>query len=128
MKAIQTAIAYVKNQMLRDEEIQEVEVEGVDFPPIYRAYCETLRREKWMDYDDQMVYARQILLRYPELLNRLRTQYRYICVDEAQDTSKIQHAVIELLAGKGGNLFMVGDEDQSIYGFRAAYPQALAGF
>lgn len=83
VKAIQTAIAYVKNQMLRDEEIQEVEVEGVDFPPIYRAYCETLRREKWMDYDDQMVYARQILLRYPELLNRLRTQYRYICVDEA---------------------------------------------
>ena len=128
VKAIQTAIAYVKNQMLRDEEIQEVEVEGVDFPPIYRAYCETLRREKWMDYDDQMVYARQILLRYPELLNRLRAQYRYICVDEAQDTSKIQHAVIELLAGKGGNLFMVGDEDQSIYGFRAAYPQALLDF
>lgn len=49
-------------------------------------------------------------------------------MDEAQDTSKIQHMIIHLLAGENGNLFMVGDEDQSIYGFRAAYPDALMRF
>ena len=49
-------------------------------------------------------------------------------MDEAQDTSKIQHDILNLLASKSGNLFMVGDEDQSIYGFRAAYPEALVQF
>jgi DNA helicase-2/ATP-dependent DNA helicase PcrA len=64
----------------------------------------------------------------PELLKFYQEKYRYICVDEAQDTSKIQHIIIGLLAGEQGNLFMVGDEDQSIYGFRAAYPEALLNF
>ncbi|MBQ6052769.1 MAG: ATP-dependent helicase [Clostridia bacterium] len=57
----------------------------------------------------------------------MKSQYRYISVDEAQDTSKIQHAIIKKIA-EGNNLFMVGDEDQSIYGFRGAYPKALLNF
>lgn len=55
-------------------------------------------------------------------------EFQYICVDEAQDTSKVQHEIIRLIAGKSNNIFMVGDEDQSIYGFRAAYPKALTNF
>ena len=78
-----------------------------------------------MDYDDQMVYAYTMLRKSPQLLEHFQNLYPYICVDEAQDTSKIQHAIITLLASKTENLFMVGDEDQSIYGFRAAYPEAL---
>ena len=81
-----------------------------------------------MDYDDQMVYAYNMLLKIPWLLEYFQNQYPYICVDEAQDTSKIQHAIIALLASRTGNLFMVGDEDQSIYGFRAAYLEALLEF
>ena len=81
-----------------------------------------------IDYDDQMIYALRILEQYPEVLAHFREQYRYFCVDEAQDTSKIQHDMIDLLAAQSRNLFMVGDEDQSIYGFRAAYPQALVSF
>ena len=81
-----------------------------------------------MDYDDQMIYAYRMLKGSPQLLDFYRNKYRYICVDEAQDTSKIQHMIISLLAGESGNLFMVGDEDQSIYGFRAAYPEALLNF
>ena len=81
-----------------------------------------------MDYDDQMVYALQILRRCPDLLVRLRSRWRWLCVDEAQDTSKIQHAILRMLAGENGNLFLVGDEDQSIYGFRAACPGALTHF
>ena len=79
-----------------------------------------------MDYDDQLEFALKILRTQPDILDYFRRKYRYINVDEAQDTSKIQHSIISLLAD--GNLFMVGDEDQSIYGFRAAYPKALLDF
>ena len=81
-----------------------------------------------MDYDDQMVYAYTMLQRFPELLRLYQDKFPYMCVDEAQDTSKIQHAIIALLSSRTENLFMVGDEDQSIYGFRAAYPEALLSF
>ncbi len=100
----------------------------MDFPAVYHAYCQTLRQRRLMDYDDQMVYALKILRQYPEILAQIQDRYEYFCVDEAQDTSKIQHHIIRLLASRSRNLFMVGDEDQSIYGFRAAYPQALTEF
>lgn len=128
IKTVQTAITYTKNMMLKGEQIESVEVEGINFPPIYQSYCKILRERKLMDYDDQMVYALQILRQYPKILRAVQCRYRYFCVDEAQDTSKIQHRIIQLLASQSHNLFMVGDEDQSIYGFRAAYPQALAEF
>ena len=128
VKALGAAITYVKNQMLGEEQLSEVNVEGVDFPPFYRAYCISLRERRCMDYDDQMVYALEILRRYPQILRESQDRYQYFCVDEAQDTSKIQHRIVHLLASRSKNIFMVGDEDQSIYGFRAAFPQALTGF
>ena len=75
-----------------------------------------------------MIYAYRMLKGSKDLLEFYRDKYRYICVDEAQDTSKIQHEIIRLLAEKHKNIFMVGDEDQSIYRFRAAYPRALLDF
>lgn len=128
IKSIQTAITYAKNQMLRDEELDQVEVDGVEFPALYRAYNQALQQQQKMDYDDQMVYARKILRLCPPVLQYFQQRYRYLCVDEAQDTSKIQHSIISMLAHSHQNLFLVGDEDQSIYGFRAAYPQALLHF
>ena len=128
IKDMRTAITYVKNMMLSADEIRRLDT-GVDrFPEIYDRYCAVLRSRHCMDYDDQMVYAKVILEKHPDVLAHFQAQYPYICVDESQDTSKIQHALIRLLAGDSGNLFMVGDEDQSIYGFRAAYPDALMAF
>lgn len=128
IKAVQTAITYAKNMRFSQEQIAEMDVDIDSFPEIYRGYHAELRRLSLIDYDDQMVYALRILEQYPEVLVYFQQTYRYICVDEAQDTSKIQHDMINLLAAKSGNLFMVGDEDQSIYGFRAAYPEALVHF
>ena len=128
VKAMRTAITYAKNQMLGPDEIEAMDQELDGFSQVYRAYQAYLKDRQLMDYDDQMVYALAILRRCPELLERWRERYPWICVDEAQDTSKIQHRIIALLSGSSGNLFMVGDEDQSIYGFRAAYPKALADF
>ena len=128
LNTVQTWITYAKNQMLSMEEVDAIHVDGVDFGQTYRDYQRLLCNYRRMDYDDQLVYARQILLRHPSILIHFQQQYSYLCVDEAQDTSKIQHDIIRLLAGHKANLFMVGDEDQSIYGFRAAYPEALVQF
>ena len=126
IKAIQSAIAYAKNEMLNAEGIEDLGKTVDHFPALYRAYNETLRARFLMDYDDQMVYALAILRRCPDILDLLRRRWTYLYVDEAQDTSRIQHTIIDLLST--GNLFLVGDEDQSIYGFRAACPQALLNF
>lgn len=129
LKNVRTMITYIKNMLLNDKEIQKLEEESdIRIRGIYQAYCSQMREKKWMDYDDQMLYAYKMLRMDSRLLEHFQNLYPYICVDEAQDTSKIQHAIIALLAAKSENLFMVGDEDQSIYGFRAAYPEALLDF
>ena len=129
LKNVRTLITYIKNMMLNEEELQKLEEESdIRIAGIYREYCRQMREQKLMDYDDQMLYAYNILRKDQGVLAYFQNRYPYICVDEAQDTSKIQHAIIALLAAGTGNLFMVGDEDQSIYGFRAAYPEALLSF
>lgn len=129
LQTVITLITYIKNMMLSNEEIESLgKKENLPPAEIYKAYCGELRRQSLMDYDDQMVYAYTMLKTTPQVLEYFQNMYQYICVDEAQDTSKIQHKIIEILAMKNKKLFMVGDEDQSIYGFRAAYPEALLSF
>lgn len=124
---IKTRITRAKNAMMSEEEIAELDDE-TPFSRVYEAYSRFLRENRLMDYDDQLVYAHTILRKYPAFAKAYASKYKYICVDEAQDTSKIQHRIIKLLTGNNGNIFMVGDEDQSIYGFRGAYPEFLLSF
>lgn len=129
LKNIKTYFTYIKNKMLSEEEIRDLEKEAdCHLLSLYQGYCEELKNRSCMDYDDQMVYAYKLLKLVPWMKEHYQNLYPYICVDEAQDTSRIQHEIIRLLAEKSRNLFMVGDEDQSIYGFRAAYPKALLTF
>lgn len=138
LRNVRTLITYIKNQMLTEKEIKTLSKQkgsplraadcDINIAAIYERYNRWLREQHLMDYDDQMVYALTILRKVPQVLEHFQEQYRYICVDEAQDTSRIQHTIIALLASKYDNLFMVGDEDQSIYGFRAACPEALINF
>lgn len=138
LRNVRTLITYIKNQMLTEKEIKALSKQkgsplraadcDINIAAIHERYNRWLREQHLMDYDDQMVYALTILRKVPQVLEHFQEQYRYICVDEAQDTSRIQHTIIALLASKYDNLFMVGDEDQSIYGFRAACPEALIGF
>lgn len=128
VKDVRTQITYCKNMMLKDAEIRDIQLDGVDFPAVYFDYKRYLEQTRRMDYDDQMVFAWRILRRYPDILAHYQDKFPHLCVDEAQDTSKIQHAILRLLAARSRDIFMVGDEDQSIYGFRAAWPQALMEF
>lgn len=125
--ALSSAITYIKNMDLTEKEILAIEAYYPHLREMYHAYQAKLDEQNQMDFDDQMVFARKILRENSDILEFYRQQYKYICVDEAQDTSKIQHEIIHLLA-EGNNLFMVGDEDQTIYGFRGAYPKALLNF
>ena len=126
-KFLSSHFTYIKNMGLKDDEIKEFNKEMPKFDEMYNEYRRYLKANYKMDFDDQLVLAHWILSNIPQILKMYKDRYKYICVDEAQDTSKIQHEIIALLAN-GNNIFMVGDEDQSIYGFRAAYPQALLNF
>lgn len=129
IKNLRTLITYCKNMYLAPDEIKKLGKDNdIDLYRIYELYNTKLKEQSLMDYDDQMLYAYKLLKDSQVTLKHFQEIYRYICIDEAQDTSKIQHMIISLLAGANGNLFMVGDEDQSIYGFRAAYPDALLNF
>jgi len=121
-------IGFCKNMMLTAAEIKLLPTLEVDFLQIYEAYENHKLKEQLMDFDDILKYAWGLLKKYPEMLAFFQSKYPYIHLDEAQDTSKIQFKIIELLTGETGNLFMVGDEDQSIYGFRGAFPESLLAF
>ncbi len=98
--------------MLNEEELQKLEEESdIRIAGIYREYCRQMREQKMMDYDDQMLYAYNMLRKDPGVLAYFQNRYPYICVDEAQDTSKIQHAIIALRGLEQAIFFMVGDEE-----------------
>ena len=126
IKDINSQIIYANNMLLKDSQIREIKNDNIDFYKIYKEYENYKIKNKIMDFDDQLKYAYTILKSYKNIRQKFMNRYAYINVDEAQDTSKIQHEIIKLLVNK--NIFMVGDEDQSIYKFRAAYPKALLDF
>ena len=124
-----TKLTYCVNMILTDDEIRKnVTLDGRDFYEIFCAYRDFKREERLMDYDDMLLFAYTALRRYPAVLKACTSKYSHVCVDEAQDTSRLQHLIIRKAAESSGNLFMVGDEDQSIYGFRAAYPDGMNEF
>ena len=95
---------------------------------IFDRYQQVKKQNGWMDYDDLLSHALTILKKRPAILNHYQEKYQYIQVDEAQDTSAIQYEILGLLAKRHENIFLVGDEDQSIYSFRGASPQQLLAF
>lgn len=123
---LQNKIAFVHNGMLTRKESEQLFAEYLCGAKIVQAYQQYKRRNRVMDFDDQLLYAKKILEKYPSILQKMQHQYPYLYVDEAQDISKIQHVLIQQLVRD--HLFMVGDEDQSIYGFRSADPATLFHF
>src|SRR5699024_10290939 len=98
------------------------------FKEVYTQYEEYKRNHNLLDFDDMLSISLEILRNNRYLLDKYRNKYDFIQVDEGQDTSKVQMEIIKLLALPKNNLIIVADDDQSIYGFRGAYPQALLNF
>lgn len=121
-------LSLIKNSMLSKDEVCELETDIPRLWELYEAYGSYKRSHNLMDFDDMLGYAFTALRKYPQLCDSYRKKYPFLCVDEAQDTSRLQHEIIRLVAAPQNNLFMVGDEDQSIYRFRGADPQTLMDF
>jgi DNA helicase II / ATP-dependent DNA helicase PcrA len=86
----------------------------------YKTYLELCRKYQVVDYDDQIFLTIQLLNARPNVLRDLQDRYQFVLVDEFQDTNPMQSALVDLLVGKNQNLMVVGDDDQSIYGWRGA--------
>ena len=87
---------------------------------LWRRYRETLRAASALDFDDLLVYTAQILGKYPDVRQQYQQRYRHVLIDEYQDTNQAQYRIAHLLSESHRNLFVVGDEDQSIYSWRGA--------
>ena len=92
------------------------------FKEIYRAYEEKLHENRWIDFDDILVYTYELLKEREDIRKAWQQKFPYILIDEFQDINKIQYEIVKMLAGETKNLFIVGDDDQSIYKFRGARP------
>lgn len=91
-----------------------------DFERFYNMYQQELKKNNAMDFDDLLINFYQLISTNQEVLDSIQNRYTYFSVDEFQDTNKIQYEIIKLLASKTKNILIVGDEDQSIYGWRGA--------
>jgi DNA helicase-2/ATP-dependent DNA helicase PcrA len=109
--------------MYTEEECRRLEREVHGLGEVRAVYRQYKLEHQLMDFDDMLGYALQVLRRQPTRAAELRQRYLWLHLDEAQDTSLLQHTIIETLAPR--HLFFVGDEDQSIYGFRGAFPEGL---
>ncbi|MDO5156110.1 MAG: ATP-dependent helicase [Eubacteriales bacterium] len=98
------------------------------FRSLYREYEEIVTSRGKLDFDDMMVYCYELLKERPDILKGLQMRYTHILVDEFQDINKIQYEITKMFAKPQDNLFIVGDDDQSIYGFRGARPEIMLHF
>ena len=98
------------------------------FQKLYQGYQQMMAENRLIDFDDMQVYCYELFQARKDILEAWRSKYPYILVDEFQDICKIQYDILKMLAGPNGNLFIVGDDDQSIYRFRGSKPEIMLGF
>lgn len=131
MDELTTYISYIKNKMIPEDEWPLVACEVKQAERILWEY-ESFKRlgssKLLIDYDDMLTLGNDILERDRELLHKYQQRYDYVLTDESQDTSAVQHAIIEKLVREHGNLCVVADDDQSIYSWRGAEPSYLLNF
>ncbi|RME74181.1 MAG: hypothetical protein D6776_05720 [Planctomycetota bacterium] len=121
-RSVLGAISAAKNAMIDPEQFRSEAIGWRDrqIAELYAGYEEALRDYNALDFDDLLLYFVRLLESRPEVLAELRDRFRYVLVDEYQDTNRPQYRIANLLAGENGNLFVVGDPDQSIYRWRGA--------
>ena len=121
-------IGNIKGNMLNVQEYEPSCCKKEDFIKVYNAYNLELKKDGKMDFDDILRECYLLLCENHTILEQWRELYKYILIDEFQDINRIQMNIIELLASPLNNIFVVGDDDQSIYGFRGARPEIMIEF
>ena len=130
-RSLLSAISSAKNEMILPDEF-ELNTGGdfakMKIAKVYREYEAQMRANNALDFDDLLVKTVQLLQTQPDVLESYQERFRYIMVDEYQDTNTVQFQLVSLLAGKYKNLCVVGDDDQSIYKFRGANIRNILDF
>lgn len=121
-------ISKVKNSGITPQEQKSETVSQAEFVYIYDTYKKEMNRRKLVDFDDMVLLCRDLLLSRPETLKMWQERFQYILIDEFQDICPLQYEVVRMLAKPQDNLFIVGDDDQSIYGFRGSRPEIMLNF
>mgnify|MGYP005806554345 CR=1 FL=1 len=128
LTGISAEISLLKNERISPEHYFSKNCSEEIFRKIYEEFEERKRRARQIDFDDMLVYTWELLSQRPDILSAWQKKFRYILVDEFQDINQIQYDILKLLARPEDNLFIVGDDDQSIYRFRGAKPEIMLNF
>lgn len=128
ISGIISEISMVKSEMLSLEHYFSKNCGEDVFKKIYKNYNDRLIRKNLIDFDDMLVMCYDLFTARPDILALWQEKYQYILIDEFQDINRVQYEVIKLLAKPENNIFIVGDDDQSIYSFRGAKPEIMLNF
>ena len=128
LSGIINEISYVKGEMMSLSYYHSNNCSDELFAQIYEGYEKRLREENLIDFDDMLVFCYELLKEREDIRTLWQNKFQHILIDEFQDINKVQYEIIRMLAGKGDHLFIVGDDDQSIYRFRGARPEIMLGF
>jgi len=121
-------ISLVKNEGINPDNYYSTGCPQEDFRRLYAEYHRRLNAERRIDFDDMMLICSRLFAQRPDILAYWQQQYEYILIDEFQDINSLQYKLIRMLAKPQDNLFIVGDDDQSVYRFRGAKPEIMLGF
>ena len=121
-------IGNVNNNCMDIEEYEPVKYTTEKFRKLYRTYEETKKKYRKIDFEDMLIQCRDLFMKRPDILKKWQEKFQYILVDEFQDVNQAQYDVVRMLAAPQDNLFVVGDDDQSVYGFRGAKPGIMMEF
>lgn len=127
LKAFSSELSSFNNQADRSHYIPKF-VDRNELMDFARAYESLKKKYRVIDFDDMLTKAYDLFINRPAILNKWQNRFSYFLVDEMQDMNDIQFQLIKLLSARTGNLFCVGDDDQSIYGFRGANPRLMSDF
>ena len=128
ISGVLSEISMVKGEMIGVEHYYAKSCSADVFRRLYKGYEAALRGAGLLDFDDMLVMCRELFDQRADILQAWQRKYRYILIDEFQDINRIQYEVIRMMALPENNLFIVGDDDQSIYRFRGARPEIMRGF
>ena len=126
-REIKNKISSAKNEMMGVDSFSKVEFDH-NVVEVYRLYQKKLKNGNSVDFDDLLVLPIKLFKNYPNLLNEYQERYKYILIDEYQDTNEAQYTFSKLLSAKYRNIFVVGDNDQAIYAFRGANYKNILNF
>ena len=121
-------ISQVKNNRIPLEHYYSKNCPDEIFRTIYCTYVNRCRQARLLDFDDMLLYCYDLLKKRADILAGWQQKFQYILVDEFQDINQLQYDIVKMLAAPQNNLFIVGDDDQSIYAFRGAKPEIMMHF